>query len=92
MDKTTSFFGGIIAGAIGLGVASWYFGEYLPNKKEEKERLATLDLSGDQESDVDSTEEENIDKAEATDDEEQSSDSESQSEAPDNKDTIETEK
>lgn len=53
MDKTASFLGGIIAGAIGLGVASWFFAEYLPNKNEEKEKLTTLDPSETTESDVD---------------------------------------
>ena len=79
MDKTTSFLGGIIAGAVGLGVASWFFAEYLPNKREqlEAEKLADNDDSMDeQDSSTKEESAENVDTAEAssTDDKTSSSD------------------
>ena len=79
MDKTTSFLGGIIAGAVGLGVASWFFAEYLPNKREqlEEEKLADNDDSMDeQDSSTKKESAENVDTAEAssTDDKTSSSD------------------
>lgn len=79
MDKTTSFLGGIIAGAVGLGVASWFFAEYLPNKREQHdaEKNADDDESTDeQDSSTKKESAENIDPAEAssTDDKKSSSD------------------
>jgi Na+/glutamate symporter len=39
MSKTTAFLGGIIAGVIGIGVASWYFAEYRPNHSKKSEKI-----------------------------------------------------
>jgi len=79
MDKTTSFLGGIIAGAVGLGVASWFFAEYLPNKREQldAEKIGDEDESKDeQDSSTENKSAENVDTAEAssTDDKTSSSD------------------
>lgn len=74
MDKTTSFLGGIIAGAIGLGVASWYFGEYLPNKKKEELGDSQLDIKESQDElseEKDNLSGEYADKEESASDEEQ---------------------
>lgn len=85
MDKTTSFFGGIIAGAIGLGVASWYFAEYLPTKRAERERLARIDADLDeQDTDFEKGSDEDFDKTESVSEEVQTSDTDAQTDEQDN--------
>ena len=43
MDKTSSFFLGIISGAALLGAASYVMAEYLPNKRKEEALLNSPD-------------------------------------------------
>ena len=43
MDKTSSFILGLMAGAVGLGFASYVIAEYLPAKRKEAELLRSTD-------------------------------------------------
>ena len=43
MDKTSSFILGLMAGAVGLGFASYVIAEYLPAKRKEAELLRSAD-------------------------------------------------
>ena len=58
MDKTSSFILGLMAGAVGLGFASYVFAEYLPAKRKEAELLRSADADdGDEEVSSESAEE-----------------------------------
>ena len=45
MDKTSSFILGVMAGAVGLGFASYVIAEYLPAKRKEAELLRSTDAA-----------------------------------------------
>ncbi len=70
MDKTTAFLGGVIAGTVTLGVAAWFFAEYLPNQNKAKEyaRISDSDDATDERvSDTDDTTSDAEDTTEAAD-------------------------
>ena len=62
MDKTSSFILGLMAGAVGLGFASYVIAEYLPAKRKEAELLRSADADEEVSSE---SEEETVAESEA---------------------------
>lgn len=65
MDKTSSFILGLMAGAVGLGFASYVIAEYLPAKRKEAELLRSADAADADEEVSSESEEETVAESEA---------------------------
>lgn len=65
MDKTSSFILGLMAGAVGLGFASYVIAEYLPAKRKEAELLRSADAADADEEISSESEEETVAESEA---------------------------
>ncbi len=65
MDKTSSFILGLMAGAVGLGFASYVIAEYLPAKRKEAELLRSADAADADEEFSSESEEETVAESEA---------------------------
>ena len=65
MDKTSSFILGLMAGAVGLGFASYVIAEYLPAKRKEAELLRSADAAEADEEVSSESEEETVAESEA---------------------------
>ena len=65
MDKTSSFILGLMAGAVGLGFASYVIAEYLPAKRKEAELLRSADAADADEEVSSESKEETVAESEA---------------------------